>query len=81
MFSVVVRGDTTTMAAALNLEKRLESRLEIEPKKYDEIMNLREKVHNARNYVPKSEGDGIFQGSYYLAGIDEKFRRTYQVKQ
>ena len=81
MFSCVVRGDLTVMATALDLERRLLSRIEIPPKKYDEIMNLREKVHNARGYQPKSDLEGLFKDSYYLENIDDKFRRSYGIKQ
>ena len=81
MFSVLIRGDTTAMAAAIDLENRLQSRTEIPPQKYDDIMNLREQVHNAKDYIPKSNLDSIFAGSYYLERIDQKFRRTYQIKQ
>jgi hydroxymethylglutaryl-CoA synthase len=79
MFSFTVRGSTEHIAKRLNVAQRLASRTKLPPADYDAVMALREKTHNARDYVPVSEVTeaGFFPGTYYLEKVDEKFRRTY----
>ena len=79
IFSATIRGSTSVMSKNLNVKSRLDSRTKIHPEKYDEIMNLREKTHNARSYSPQSkvEDDNLFLQTFYLENVDEKFRRNY----
>jgi hydroxymethylglutaryl-CoA synthase len=78
MFSLKVVGSTKTMSDHLDLANRLESRIKISPQEYDEIMTLREKTHNMRDYDPK--GAVIDDaGTYYLERVDEMYRRSYRV--
>lgn len=77
MFSLTIKSAPTEMREVLNVSERLEARTCITPEAYDAIMHLREKAHNCKDYVPVSTDDGLFEGSYYLVGVDDKFRRTY----
>ncbi|TKA49816.1 Hydroxymethylglutaryl-CoA synthase [Cryomyces minteri] len=80
MFSLKVKGDTTQMKEKLDLHKRLEGRRTVAPEVYDEMCNLREKAHLQKSYAPKGKTETIFPGTYYLTGIDDMFRRNYEVK-
>ncbi|KAI8919123.1 hydroxymethylglutaryl-coenzyme A synthase C terminal-domain-containing protein [Powellomyces hirtus] len=79
-FSLTVCGSTAKIAAALNLTARLAQRTEITPARYDEIMNLREKTHNVRDYTPIAPVDdaNLWNGAYYMTNVDSKFRRSYE---
>ena len=41
---------------------------------------LREKAHLKSNYKPQGSPQTIAKGTYYLTGVDEMFRRTYEIK-
>jgi hydroxymethylglutaryl-CoA synthase len=41
---------------------------------------LREKAHLQKNYAPKGSADTLVAGTYYLTGVDDMFRRTYEIK-
>ncbi|KAJ3333256.1 hypothetical protein HDU76_010076 [Blyttiomyces sp. JEL0837] len=79
MFSFTVRRDISNIAQNLKVGDRLAARTKLPPAEYDSIMNLREQTHNARSYAPVSvvSEESLFPGTYYLTGIDEKFRRSY----
>lgn len=63
-----------------NLFKRLESRTEVEPKIYSQIMDTREKFYNKTNFelrhseslLPKESG------TFVLKGIDKQGKRSYE---
>jgi len=38
---------------------------------------LREKNHDAKDYVPEGSIDNIWPGAYYLESVDGKYRRKY----
>ncbi|KAH6582986.1 hypothetical protein BASA61_008235 [Batrachochytrium salamandrivorans] len=75
-----VRGSTESMAKHLNLAARLAARTVVDPSDFDKVMQLREDVHNARDYTPQGLVDEthFFSGSFYLDSIDEKYRRLYK---
>ncbi|RKO87057.1 hydroxymethylglutaryl-coenzyme A synthase C terminal-domain-containing protein [Blyttiomyces helicus] len=80
MFSLTVRGPTTQIAEALNLNARLAARTQITPAAFQAIMELREKTHNVRDYDPVGpvDAENFFPGTFYLDRVDERFRRTYK---
>ncbi|KAJ3088128.1 Hydroxymethylglutaryl-CoA synthase, cytoplasmic, partial [Quaeritorhiza haematococci] len=79
MFSLTILAPTTHIHTALALSSRLSARTEIPPAEFERIMQLREKTHNARDYNPVSgvSEEGMWEGTWYLERVDEKFRRTY----
>lgn len=47
----------------------------------DGMAQLREEKNNKKDYSPDGSLDDLFPGTYYLVKCDEKFRRTYAVKE
>ncbi|KAL3900477.1 MAG: hypothetical protein SGCHY_001317 [Lobulomycetales sp.] len=78
MFSIKCVAPPTLMRENLNLDSRLESRIKISPQEYDEIMSLREKTHNMRDYDPVGQVVDD-DGTFFLNRVDDKFRRSYSV--
>ncbi|KAJ1830406.1 3-hydroxy-3-methylglutaryl coenzyme A synthase [Coemansia sp. RSA 2706] len=76
-YSFRVRGDTTKIAQTIDLVKRLDSRIQVAPKDFEQIMELREKTHNAQEYEPTGNVDQLAPGTYYLQKIDSMWRRAY----
>ncbi|XP_057317361.1 hydroxymethylglutaryl-CoA synthase 1-like [Hydractinia symbiolongicarpus] len=60
-----------------NIRVMLDCRKEVEPKKFVEILEIREKYHNACNYEPSCSSGDLFPGSFFLKRVDEKYRRYY----
>lgn len=82
MFSIRITGSTAQIAAQLGVPKRLAARTEVSPQRYNDIMETREKMHNARDCVPVGGCDeGLWQGAVVLDKVDDKFRRIYRVVQ
>jgi len=81
MFSLRLTGSIEDMRTQINLHKRLDKRRTVAPEVYDEMCNLREHAHLKKGYRPEGDIETIVRGTYYLTGVDEKFRRSYEVKQ
>ncbi|KAI9141537.1 hydroxymethylglutaryl-coenzyme A synthase C terminal-domain-containing protein [Paraphysoderma sedebokerense] len=82
MFSFRVAAPISNIVSTINLQKRLSSRTIVTPHVFEELMDLREKVHNASDYKPQGDVEqGIWNGAYYLDEVDSKFRRTYKRKE
>eukprot|EP00127_Corallochytrium_limacisporum_P005191 Clim_evm8s201 gene=Clim_evmTU8s201 len=82
MFSFVVRDDADTALHALkeqiaDMAPRMQSRQVVPPEDFAATMKQRAEIHNAKDYHPRASVDHFFPGTYYLASIDDKFRRTY----
>lgn len=41
---------------------------------------LREHAHLAKNFKPSGNTETLVPGAYYLAEIDDMFRRKYEIK-
>lgn len=100
LFSVTVKGDINNIIHQVDLEHRLNERIVLLPKEYDEvslnrsriniaksyanrdcqICSLREESYLKNSYKPKGSIARLAPGTYYLAGVDEAFRRSYAVK-
>ncbi|KAJ1970136.1 3-hydroxy-3-methylglutaryl coenzyme A synthase [Dispira parvispora] len=78
MFALRVKGSVAPLAERLQLRERLEKRTKVSPEDFDQLMSLREKTHQLRDYQPTGSLDNLFPGTYYLANVDTKFRRDYQ---
>lgn len=79
MFSLhVTSAGTRNIQEKMNVAARLDARIKICPSEYDDIMTLREKTHNMRDYKPTGEvvDDA---GTWYLDAVDDKFRRVYSI--
>ncbi len=78
----------SNMSKVLNLPIRLSSRVEVDAKELDEVMDCREAMHRSgcpkqngqRKFVPvycEKVKERLWSGTYYLVEMDDKFRRTY----
>ncbi|KAI9824800.1 MAG: 3-hydroxy-3-methylglutaryl coenzyme A synthase [Thelocarpon impressellum] len=79
-FSLRVVGETAALKEKLNLHPRLEARRTVAPEVYDEMCVLREKAHLQKSYTPQGSSETIVAGTYYLTGVDDMFRRKYEIK-
>lgn len=77
MYSFRVRKDTSLMAKTLDLAARLERREKVSPVAFEQVMELREKTHNAQDYQPTGDVEKLAAGTYYLQRIDSMWRRAY----
>ncbi|RFU35400.1 hypothetical protein B7463_g992, partial [Scytalidium lignicola] len=80
MFSLKVNGSTKIFQEVLNLNERLAARKVVPPQTYDDMCELRKKAHLQKGYKPAGSTDDIVKGTYYLAEIDDMFRRKYEIK-
>jgi 3-oxoacyl-(acyl-carrier-protein) synthase len=67
------------MASTMNLTERLSSREQIHPSELDHALETRARMHRAgAPYSPVYPNTGrLLPGTYYLNGIDAKWRRSY----
>lgn len=80
IFRVKVLGDYSEIQRNCQFAERLDSRRRVDPIEYTEIMNRRRQSYGAKDVKPKVNLDLLFEGTFYLTGIDSKFRRTYACK-
>jgi len=81
MFSLKVRGSVEEIKRQIDLHSRLDSRRTVAPEVYDEMCNLRERAHLKKDYKPQGSVETLLPGTYYLTGVDDMFRRSYEIKQ
>ncbi|RHZ78565.1 hypothetical protein Glove_161g26 [Diversispora epigaea] len=81
-FSFKIIKPIPEIQKSLDILNRLKSRTEVTPKKFEEVMHLREKSHGKKDFKVVADGssleDTFFKGTYYLDTIDSKWRRTYK---
>ncbi|KAL1626213.1 3-hydroxy-3-methylglutaryl coenzyme A synthase [Diplodia seriata] len=80
LFSVTVRGDVGPMAEALRITERLAERVTASVEEYDLACAMREESYQKPSRDPEGDVDSLLPGTYYLAHVDEKFQRTYEVR-
>ncbi|TFK64091.1 hydroxymethylglutaryl-CoA synthase [Pluteus cervinus] len=76
-FVARVKGDTSEIREKLDLASRLKAMKVVPPQEFVDALALREKNHNAVNYVPEGKVENIWAGAYYLDSVDHKYRRKY----
>ncbi|XP_065646495.1 hydroxymethylglutaryl-CoA synthase 1 isoform X2 [Hydra vulgaris] len=88
MFSLTVcpsenlRSSLVTMLDSLqSINVLLDQRLEIEPEKFVNILELREKSSNVPNFSPTCSPIDLVPGTYYLTKINSEFKRYYERKE
>ena len=79
LFVLRIRSSSITEIRERNIDvmARLENRIKISPIDYENIMNYKEKLYNSNNYIPKGNIENLFENTYYLEKVDEKWRRYY----
>ncbi|XP_046418614.1 hydroxymethylglutaryl-CoA synthase 1 [Neodiprion fabricii] len=72
------KSDLEKLVSHLSYVKpQLESRRRASPEEFTGVLELREKNCHKAPYQPQSSIENMFDGTYYLESIDEKYRRTY----
>ena len=70
----------TLLVSLKSITKRLNERLEIEPREFVNILELREKSNNVSNFLPVCDQVDLFPGTYYLTKINSDYKRYYERK-
>ncbi len=82
MYSLKVTSNleelSRVMAPVADVPQRLSCREIVEPAKFEAIMKLREDTHHLAPYTPVGDNSKLFPGTYYLASVDDKYRRVYK---
>lgn len=80
LFSCKVIGDLSKMVSVLDLDNKLKDRKTESPEDYEKAIHLREQAHLKKDFTPQGSIDELKPGTYYLEKIDDRFRRSYGVK-
>lgn len=87
MYNLVVRetdGDRFTLVKCrerMKLKERLQARVKVGAEELDLALDCRELMHSSpKGYSPLYPTQSLWEGTYFLQGIDDKFRRSYGVK-
>lgn len=81
LFSCKVVGDVSNIVKVLDLEHKLSSRKTETPQDYEKAIHLREQAHLQKDFKPQGSIELLIPGTYYLTEVDDKFRRSYAVKE
>lgn len=75
-----VKSDLEVLVSRLSyVKEQLEARRRASPEEYTRVLEVREKNCHKAPYQPESNVDDMFDGTYYVESIDDKYRRTYGV--
>jgi len=77
MFSFRVNKSVEYIADRMNIENSLSQRIFVDPDKFNESLNLRERKYGKNNYNPSDGLDTLFPGTYYLEKVDNEYRNFY----
>eukprot|EP00285_Hemiselmis_virescens_P017387 CAMPEP_0173392420 /NCGR_PEP_ID=MMETSP1356-20130122/19527_1 /TAXON_ID=77927 ORGANISM="Hemiselmis virescens, Strain PCC157" /NCGR_SAMPLE_ID=MMETSP1356 /ASSEMBLY_ACC=CAM_ASM_000847 /LENGTH=492 /DNA_ID=CAMNT_0014350211 /DNA_START=73 /DNA_END=1547 /DNA_ORIENTATION=- len=77
LFSFSITGPTGHIAAAANLEERLEERKFLSPQEFTTTLTDRETKYGKFDWSPSSDTTALFPGTYYLKQVDAHGRRSY----
>lgn len=80
LYSLQVKGDLSRIISVINCGEKLAKRQTLAPEQYEQAIALREAAHLKKDFEPKGSIDHLTEGVYYLTKIDDKFRRSYAVK-
>ena len=77
LFSFRIHSSTSIIKSKLDLKARLASRICVEPQIFEAAMNLREETHQLKDYRPSGDVKALFEGTWYVDYIDDRYRRFY----
>lgn len=80
MFSAKVIGDIKYITQILDLENKLNSRKTGSPEEYERAIALRENAHLLKSFFPSGSIDLLQKGTYYLTQVDDRYKRSYAIK-
>ncbi|XP_012268143.1 hydroxymethylglutaryl-CoA synthase 1 [Athalia rosae] len=86
MYSLTIAKDSSTKSDLEQLVSKLsyvipqlESRRRVSPEEFTRVLEMREKNCHKAPYQPENSIADMFDGTYYLKSIDDKYRRTYEI--
>lgn len=78
MFTIRGKAEYTQIRDTSDFHDRLDNRIKKSPEFYEEIMAEREANYGTHSsFVPSGPIEELLPGTYYLTGIDDKWRREY----
>jgi len=77
MFSIVVKGSISELAAKLDTQRRLSSRIKVHPDQYHKTLEVKEQQYGKANFIPNDSIETLFPGTYYVESVDDMYRRKY----
>lgn len=81
LFSCKVVGDVKHIVDVLDVQNKLKSRKTESPEDYEKAILLREQAHLQKSFQPTGSLDNLYPGTYYLTNVDDKYRRSYAIKE
>ena len=81
MYVLNVKEDLSNMRKALNLQERLTSRTKRTVAEYDDDVKKHDIRYRTSPFAPVDTLDLIEKGTWYLDNIDDKWKRTYTLKE
>lgn len=78
LFSFKVVSSVKHIAEKIDIHKRLDSRVYVDPAQYYKIMDDREKRYLSKEYTPSDSPNELFPGTWYLTSLDKRGKRSYQ---
>ncbi|AMD21499.1 HER221Cp [Eremothecium sinecaudum] len=79
LFSARVVGDINHIVRVLDLDNKLQTRKTQSPEEYEKAIGLREKAHLQKSFIPTGSIELLQPGTYYLTGVDDRYKRSYAV--
>lgn len=79
--SAVVKGDVSKIIKNLDFDNTLGARKIATPEEYEAALALREAAHLQKNFKPTGSIETLTPGTYYLTEVDDRYHRTYAVKE
>jgi hydroxymethylglutaryl-CoA synthase len=80
LIRVAKNKDYLQVIRPTNFKERLESRVKISPEQFDQWMAHREANYGVVPFIPQTSIENLYEGTFYLTHIDEKYRRFYELK-
>lgn len=84
MYSIKIVDNEQLPILISNLKKNinnLEKRIRMTPEQFTEVLEIRQKSLHQAPYVPVSNKEQLFPGTWHLSSIDELHRRYYERKE
>jgi hydroxymethylglutaryl-CoA synthase len=61
----------------IDLLPRLQNRIKVSPQDYNDLLSYKESLYNSNNYIPKDKVENLFENTFFLEKVDDKWRRHY----
>ncbi|CCC69005.1 hypothetical protein NCAS_0C00150 [Naumovozyma castellii] len=82
LFSCKVVGDISNIISVLDIDAKLNANRQLgTPEEFEAAIKLREDAHLQKGFEPAGSIDQLQKGVYYLTSVDDRFRRSYTIKE